>query len=54
MPKELKLISASRNGSSTLWDVSGSSINYVQTFINDTQPVRTIAFRPQDKCMYTK
>ncbi|GAB0094634.1 Protein lethal(2)denticleless [Sergentomyia squamirostris] len=52
MPGEMKLVSASSDFKSCLWDVSQSEFVHIRTFTGHSRSVKTVAFRQQDSSVF--
>uniref|UniRef100_A0A1B0CLM8 Putative wd40 repeat-containing protein l2dtl n=1 Tax=Lutzomyia longipalpis TaxID=7200 RepID=A0A1B0CLM8_LUTLO len=52
MPGEMKLVSASSDSNSCLWDVSNGEFVHVRTFAGHTRSVKTVAFRQEDSAVF--
>lgn len=49
MPGEMKLVTASGDHTSKLWDVSQTEIKEIESFSAHTRSVKTAVFRHEDK-----
>uniref|UniRef100_A0A1B0DGU2 Uncharacterized protein n=1 Tax=Phlebotomus papatasi TaxID=29031 RepID=A0A1B0DGU2_PHLPP len=52
MPGEMKLISASSDSKTCLWDVSQSEFVHIRTFSGHSRSVKTVAFRQEDSSVF--
>ncbi|XP_059614005.1 protein lethal(2)denticleless [Phlebotomus argentipes] len=52
MPGEMKIVSASSDSKSCLWDVHQSDLVHLRTFTGHTRSVKTVAFRHEDSAVF--
>lgn len=51
-PGRMRLVSASGDHTSRLWDVAGGDIRCVTTFLGHTRSVKTVTFRKEDNAVF--